>query len=99
MVGREVLLLLFLTFLGCLRFTAGSSLKHMAAHGHDLKHDHSSSDGGAPDDPVSFNEAFSELKKYYEKERHSKVPQKVVVNLPNGKEFKLGKWVQRQRQV
>ena len=48
---------------------------------------------------MSFNEAFSELKKYYEKERHSKVPQKVVVNLPNGKEFKLGKWVQRQRQV
>ena len=74
----------------------GQMLKHMAAHGHDLKHQHhdqgSAPPSGEENDPLPFNEAFAELQKFYEKEGHSKVPQKVTVNLPSGREFKLGKW-------
>ena len=81
-------------------------LKHMAAHGHDLKHKKSEkaapvaqaapSDSQTNDDnqrAVEFDEAFVELQKYFKENKHSKVPQAVAVTLPDGTLFKLGKWL------
>mmetsp|Transcript_29313 Transcript_29313/g.49424 ORF Transcript_29313/g.49424 Transcript_29313/m.49424 type:complete len:212 (-) Transcript_29313:223-858(-) len=83
-----------------------SSLKHMAAHGHDLKHKHTDSKappapaaGGEDSRTVEFDEAFVEIQKYFKENKHSKVPQAVIVTLPDGTSFRLGKWVQRQRQL
>lgn len=86
-------------------------LKHMAAHGHDLKHKHKAGsstsaapapapDGGGEDSrPVEFQEAFPYLVTYFNENKHTKVPQAVSVTLSDGTPFKLGKWVQRQRQL
>jgi len=57
-----------------------------------------------PDDmkgpaPVEWDGAYEQLVIFQKKHKNCMVPQATVATLADGSEIKLGKWVQRQRQV
>lgn len=99
-LGCSIIMNLLLMVFALLLDSAHSQLKHMAAHGHDLKHKHSDREaapaapaaGGEDSRPVEFDEAFVEISKYFKENKHSKVPQAVSVTLSDGTVFRLGKW-------
>jgi hypothetical protein len=50
-------------------------------------------------DPVDWDGAYEALVAYHKQHRSCMVPQATLATLADGTEVKLGKWVQRQRQV
>eukprot|EP00613_Pedinella_sp_CCMP2098_P007087 CAMPEP_0171611444 /NCGR_PEP_ID=MMETSP0990-20121206/10639_1 /TAXON_ID=483369 /ORGANISM="non described non described, Strain CCMP2098" /LENGTH=291 /DNA_ID=CAMNT_0012175027 /DNA_START=462 /DNA_END=1337 /DNA_ORIENTATION=+ len=50
-------------------------------------------------DPVDWDNAFAALAAYHKAHKNTMVPQATMAALEDGTEMKLGKWVQRQRQI